>query len=78
MAKRKIMTSKGIGRHKTIKNETDSTYNKEWSGVSYAKHCKQKCVCPRCGSKLHAEAGNHYCPFCDDYVRPEGKYHEAL
>lgn len=37
-----------------------------WSGVSYAPHCRY-CVCPDCGEKLHKEAGEHYCPCCDDF-----------
>lgn len=65
------------GRHTTTKKETDSTFSKEWSGVSYAPHCKKGCTCPKCGERLHAECGEHYCPRCDDFVRPEGTPHEA-
>jgi hypothetical protein len=66
-----------IGKHITTKKVTDPTYSKEWSGVSYAPHCKKGCTCPKCGEKLHNENGNHYCPQCDDYVAPSGTPHEA-
>lgn len=61
------------GRHKTIKKPGDSTYSAEWSGVSYAPECK-KCTCPKCGGHLHKEAGEHYCPHCDDYVKGNCNY----
>ena len=66
------------GRHKTKKTANSPTYSAQWSGVSYAPHCSKGCTCPKCGERLHAEAGEHYCPVCDDYVKPEGvKAHEA-
>lgn len=54
-----------IGRHKCNKPKNDPTYNKEWSGVSYAKHSRY--ICPDCGETLHDEDENYYCPRCDDY-----------
>jgi hypothetical protein len=65
------------GRHITTKSPSDPTYSPEWSGVTYAPHCKAKCTCPKCGERLHNEDGNHYCPKCDDYVTPAGEWHEA-
>jgi len=66
------------GRHICTKSKNDPTYSAQWSGVSYAPHCKQGCLCPKCGERLHAESGEHYCPRCDDYVRPSNKPpHEA-
>lgn len=65
------------GKHVCSKSKNDPTYSDQWSGVSYAPHCSKGCVCPKCGEKLHAEAGEHYCPQCDDYVRPAGAYHET-
>lgn len=56
----------GTGRHCTKKSINDPTYNFQWSGVSYAPHCG--CTCKKCGKKVHLEAGEHYCPYCDDYV----------
>ncbi len=55
------------GRHYTIKKSNDSTFNKEWSGVSYAPHCKY-CTCNVCGERLHIEGHDtHYCPRCDNF-----------
>lgn len=53
------------GKHKTTKSKKDPTYNKEWSGVSFAPHSMYNC--PDCGERLHDEDGNYYCPVCDDY-----------
>ena len=66
-----------IGKHNCSKSPNSPTYSPQWSGVSYASHCKLGCTCPNCGERLHAEAGEHYCPQCDDFVRPNGKNHEA-
>ncbi len=66
-----------IGRHQTTKDPSDPTFSARWSGVSNAPHCLRRCICPRCSEPLHAEAGEHYCPRCDDFVRPDGPYHEA-
>lgn len=57
------------GKHTTQKNATDPTYSAAWTGVSYAPTCKTG-KCPNCGRHLHHEGGNHYCPYCDDYVKP--------
>lgn len=57
------------GRHPTRKKSSDPTYDPKWSGVSYAPHAKGK-HCPKDGTLLHLEEGSHYCPTCDDYVRP--------
>jgi hypothetical protein len=65
------------GRHVCNKSKSDSTYSPKWSGVSNTGHCSRHCTCPKCGERLHNEEGNHYCPRCDDYVRPSGQYHEA-
>lgn len=65
------------GRHVCNKSPNSPTFSKAWSGVSFAPHCKKGCVCPNCGERLHAESGNHYCPRCDDFVTPDGKYHPA-
>jgi hypothetical protein len=65
------------GRHPCTKLKTDPTYNERWSGVSCAPHCIMDCTCLDCGTRLHAEYGEHYCPGCDNYVKPDGKYHEA-
>jgi len=60
-----------MGKHDTHKIPGQMGYSKEWSGVSFAPHCKGKC--PDCGTKLHHEGGSHYCPMCDDYkARPDG------
>ncbi len=67
-----------IGRHKTTKDPSDPTFSARWSGVSYAPHCSKGCRCPKCSERLHAESGVHYCPRCDDFVRPDGPYHEAV
>jgi rubrerythrin len=56
------------GRHATRKLKSDPTYNAQWSGVSYASHCSNGCRCQSCGTELHMEEGNHYCPHCDSYV----------
>ena len=66
-----------IGRHATTKKPTDPTFDTQWSGVSYAPHCIRGCACSRCGEPLHAESHEHYCPCCDDFVRPAGPPHEA-
>ena len=66
-----------IGKHRCTKPVNCSTFDPYWSGRSYAKHCRMGCTCPQCGERLHAEEGEHYCPRCDDYVRPVGQYHEA-
>lgn len=58
-----------IGRHITKKKPGDSTYSPQWSGVSYAPHCKNKCKCPNCYTLLHKESGEHYCPYCDNFVQ---------
>ena len=56
------------GGHATTKRSTSSTYSAEWSGVSYAPHCPDRCKCPDCGELLHLEGhGTHYCPICDDF-----------
>ncbi len=54
------------GRHKTTKKRTDPTFSSQWSGVSYAPHAPYNHVL--CGTQLHDEDGNMYCPRCDDYV----------
>ena len=54
------------GKHECNKSENDPTFSKEWSGVSYADHSGYNC--PNCGEKTHDEAGNLYCPRCDNYV----------
>jgi uncharacterized Zn finger protein (UPF0148 family) len=59
----------GKGRHETTKSPSDSTFNKEWSGVSNAPHACGK-YCPDCGEQLHREGGSYYCPSCDDYKTP--------
>ncbi len=64
-------------RHACSKPSSDPAYSARWSGVSGAPHCRRGCVCPNCGTRLHAESGSHYYPRCDDYVRPHGAYHEA-
>ncbi len=58
-------------RTKTTKSKSDPTYSEQWSGVSGAPICR-KSPCPRCNHFTHHEAGSHYCPQCDDYVRKEG------
>ena len=59
------------GRHPTTKSPTDPTFSKEWSGVSYAKHCNYGCACKDCGERLHLEGHDaHYCPSCDDFKAP--------
>jgi acetone carboxylase gamma subunit len=63
----------GMGRHYTTKSKSDSTYDPQWSGVSYAPHCG--CTCPDCGEELHIESESHYCPRCDDF-KP-GEAHTA-
>lgn len=61
-----------IGRHETSKKPTDSTYSAQWSGVSYAPHCRNG-HCQDCGEQLHHEADTHYCPGCDDFKpAPQG------
>ena len=62
----------GQGRHETVKKPGDSTYSAEWSGVSYAPHARGK-VCPACGEQVHSEAGEYYCPKCDNYVKAVNK-----
>lgn len=63
----------GMGRHPTVKKPGDPTYDRNWSGVSWAPHAIGK-HCPKDGEKLHLEGDNFYCPRCDDYVRPrEGR-----
>ena len=57
------------GRHKTRKQNGDPTFSAKWSGVTYAPTCAVG-HCPQCGKHLHHEAGEHYCPYCDDFVRP--------
>jgi hypothetical protein len=60
------------GRHATKKQAGSSTYSAKWSGVAFGPECKNA-VCPRCGGHLHHEGdGNHYCPWCDDYVAVNG------
>ena len=56
-------------RHECTRPSSDPTFSPEWSGVTGAPHCFRGCVCS-CGEELHLEDGNHYCPRCDDYVRP--------
>jgi len=58
-----------MGRHTTRKKPGDPTFSARWSGVSYAPHAPGK-HCPTDGTLLHMEGGSHYCPACDDYVRP--------
>lgn len=55
------------GWHITKKSESDPTYSKEWSGVTYAPTVRGK-KCIECGGHVHDEGGNYYCPYCDDYV----------
>jgi len=62
----------GKGRHQTRKQPIDPGYSSEWSGVSYAPHARGK-YCPNCGENVHKEAGEFYCPVCDNYVRPVNK-----
>ena len=54
-----------MAKHICTKSKNDPTYSKKWSGVSYAPHSEHNC--PDCGERLHDEAGNYYCPRCDDY-----------
>lgn len=58
-----------LGRHKCGKSPRDPTFDKKWSGVSYAKTAKGV-KCPKCTGHLHKECGSFYCPRCDDYVIP--------
>lgn len=61
----------GIGRHYCTKSVNSPTYDKQWSGVSYAPHCPHGCTCPDCGYELHLEGHDtHYCPCCDDFKTP--------
>ena len=55
------------GRHETTKSKTDPTFDAQWSGVSYAPHCRGRC--PDCDERLHHESDTHYCPRCDDFKR---------
>lgn len=56
------------GRHECSKSKASPTYSAQWSGVTYAPVAKGK-KCPNCGKHVHKEAGEYYCPHCDDYVR---------
>lgn len=56
------------GRHTCRKSKSDPTYSPLWSGVTYAPTAHGK-KCPNCGKHVHWEAGEYYCPYCDDYVR---------
>ena len=58
------------GKHKTNKPTNDPTYDKRWSGVSYASHCSYGCACSdgHYEEPLHLEGhDSHYCPICDDF-----------
>jgi hypothetical protein len=56
------------GRHTCGKSKTNPTYSNTWSGVTYAPVAKGK-KCIKCGKHVHKEAGEYYCPYCDDYVK---------
>ena len=59
-----------IGKHRTKKSINDSTYDAQWSGVSYAPHCDHGCICMdgHPPESLHLEGHDtHYCPICDDF-----------
>ena len=55
-------------RYTTRKPKTDSTYNAQWSGVTYAPVTLNR-RCAECGKHVHKESDSYYCPYCDDYVR---------
>lgn len=55
-----------MGRHICNKSKSDPTYDPKWSGVSRAPHTGR--LHKNCGTETHLEAGEHYCPRCDDYV----------
>lgn len=61
-----------LKRYKTSKKPGDTTYSAQWSGVTGAPKARGM-ACPKCGGSVHKEAGSHYCPYCDDYVRPVKK-----
>lgn len=55
------------GRHKTTKSSWSVTYSPQWSGITFAPHCPNRCTCSVCRERLHIESTEHYCPVCDDF-----------
>jgi hypothetical protein len=57
------------GRHKCNKSKRHPTYDKKWSGVSYAPHADL--WHKKCGEQIYDEDETLYCPRCDDFVSTE-------
>lgn len=59
-------------RYPTSKRPGDSTFSAQWSGVTGAPKIRGR-VCAKCGGPVHREAGEAYCPYCDNYVSTVAK-----